>query len=295
MGRRSGTEGSSRAGEDSPMATPRLARLELVGADGGPLYVDVRTGAREGEPRPAVVVCHGFKGFKDWGFFPFLAERLALAGFTAVSFNFSGSGVGASSEVVDEPGRWFEQRISGDLADLDTVIGHLASAGAPWIGLVGHSRGGGVAVLGAARDRRVKALVTWAAVAGFLWYTPDERARWRKDGRTEVVNSRTGQVLPIGLPLLDDLEANAGGSLDVVAAAGRMAVPWLIAHGRADESVPAREAERLAKASSSPETELLLLEDAGHTFGARHPWAGSTPALDRLLERTTRFLGEALG
>lgn len=277
------------------MATPRLARLELTGADGGPLYVDVRTGAREGEVRPAVVVCHGFKGFKDWGFFPSLAERLALAGFTAVTFNFSGSGVGPSSEVVDEPGRWFGQRISGDLADLDTVLGHLASSGATWIGLVGHSRGGGVSVVGAARDRRVKALVTWAAVAGFLWYTPEERARWRQEGRTEVVNARTGQVLPIGLPLLDDLEANAAGSLDVIAAAGRMTVPWLIAHGGSDESVPVGEAERLARASASPRTERLLLEGAGHTFGARHPWAGSTPALDRLLERTARFLGEALG
>jgi len=23
---------------------------------------------------PAVLLCHGFKGFKDWGFFPLLAE-----------------------------------------------------------------------------------------------------------------------------------------------------------------------------------------------------------------------------
>ena len=23
---------------------------------------------------PAIVICHGFKGFKDWAFFPFLAE-----------------------------------------------------------------------------------------------------------------------------------------------------------------------------------------------------------------------------
>jgi dienelactone hydrolase len=277
------------------VATPRLARLELPGADGGPLYVDVRSGARAGEIRPAVVICHGFKGFKDWGFFPFLAERVALAGFTAVTFNFSGSGVGPGSDVVDQPDRWFGQRISADLADLDTVVGHLAAAGATWIGLVGHSRGGGLAVLGAARDPRVRVLVTWAAVAGFLRYTSGEMARWRRDGRFEVVNSRTGQVLPIGLPLLEDLVTNAAGALDVLAAAGRISVPWLIAHGRSDESVPVDEAERLARASGSPRTELALLEDAGHTFGARHPWAGSTPALDELLRRTTRFLGEALG
>ena len=70
------------------MATPRLAKVRLGAADGGPLRVDVRTGARPGEARPAVVICHGFKGFKDWGFFPKLSERLAVAGFTALSFNF---------------------------------------------------------------------------------------------------------------------------------------------------------------------------------------------------------------
>lgn len=276
------------------MATPRLARLELGGADGRPLYVDVRSGARGREVRPAVVICHGFKGFKDWGFFPFLAERLALAGFTAVTFNFSGSGVGPGSDVVDQPERWFAQRISGDLADLETVVGHLAASGATWIGLVGHSRGGAVTAVGAARDRRVRALVTWAAVSSFLRYPPEQLAHWRSEGRTEVVNARTGQVLPIGRQLLDDLEANAA-TLDVRSAAGRLQVPWLIAHGSEDESVPALEAELLARASASPRTELFLVDGAGHTFGARHPWAGSTPALDRVVERTTRFLGESLG
>jgi alpha-beta hydrolase superfamily lysophospholipase len=277
------------------MATPRLASIELPGADGGPLYVDVRSGARPGEVRATAVICHGFKGFKDWGFFPSLADRLAVAGFTAVTFNFSGSGVGPASEVVDQPGRWFAQRVSDDLADLDTVVGHVAAGGAPWIGLVGHSRGGALAVLGAARDARVKALVTWAAVAGFLRYSPEELARWRRDGQIEVVNTRTGQVLPIGLRSLDDLEANAAGSLDVLAAAGRVRVPWLIVHGVEDESVPAREARHLARASGSPRTELLLVPGAGHTFGARHPWAGSTPALEEAVQRTARFLSGTLG
>ena len=208
------------------MATPRLANLRLPGSDGGPLYVDVRTGARPGEGRPTVVICHGFKGFKDWGFFPRLAERLALAGCTAVTFNFSGSGVGPASDIVDEPDRWFRQTLGNDLADLETVITHVASAAPPWIGLVGHSRGGGTAIIQAARDPRVRALVTWAAVAGFVRYTPAELERWRHDGRMEVVNSRTGQVLPIGTALLDDLDACGSGSLDVLAAAARVRVPW---------------------------------------------------------------------
>ena len=40
-------------------------------------------------PRTAIIVVHGFKGYKDWGFFPHLCERLAIAGHAVVSFNFS--------------------------------------------------------------------------------------------------------------------------------------------------------------------------------------------------------------
>jgi dienelactone hydrolase len=276
------------------MATPRLATERLHAADGGPLYVDVRTSARSGETRPVVVICHGFKGFKDWGMFPKVAERFALAGVTAVTFNFSGSGVGRSSDVVDEPERWFRQTLSGDLADLETVISFALRGGPTWVGLVGHSRGGGIAILHTARDARVKTLATWAAVAGFQRYTPEELARWRRDGRMDVVNTRTGQVLPMGLESLQDLERNASGTLDVLAAARRVSVPWLIVHGSADESVPAEEAARLARASGSVRTERLTVEGAGHTFGARHPWVGSTPELESVIATTARFFGSAL-
>jgi hypothetical protein len=33
--------------------------------------------------RPTVVICHGFKGFMEWGFFPHLAQLLADRGLTA--------------------------------------------------------------------------------------------------------------------------------------------------------------------------------------------------------------------
>ena len=275
------------------MATPRLAKLRLTGSDGGPLYVDVRTAAGPGEARPAVVVCHGFKGFKDWGFFPKLAERLALAGFTAITFNFSGSGVG-DGEEFDEPERWGHQRPSGDLDDIRTVVDFVADGGSAWVGLVGHSRGGGLAVLHAARDARVRALVTWAAVESFLRWPDDDLRRWRAEGKIDVVNTRTGRVLPIYRDALDDLEANGAKALNVPAAAGRVIVPWLIVHGTEDTSVPPTEAEHLGAASRSPATELWLVEGAGHTFGAKHPWAGSTPDLDQVMDRTVRFLSEAL-
>lgn len=275
------------------MATPRLASLKLPAADGGSLPVDVRTGGRPGEARPAVVICHGFKGFKDWGFFPKLAERLATAGFTAVSFNMSGSGV-SGGDSFDEPDRWFHQRPSADLADVATVVDWATAEGAPWVGLVGHSRGGGLAILHAARDPRIRALVTWNAVDHFLRWDPEQVEQWRRDGRIEIVNARTGQVLPMGRAALEDIDAHGHDLLDVAGAAARLRIPWLIVHGGADRTVPVAIGHLLAAGSGSPDTELLVMADADHTFGIRHPWAGSTPAFDEVLERTTGRLTRAI-
>lgn len=274
------------------MATPRLAKIQLPGADGLPLRLDVRSGAREGERRPAVVICHGFKGFKDWGFFPRLSERLALAGFTAISFNFSGSGV-SDGEEFDEPDRWAHQRPTADLCDLGAVADYAARNGTGWLGIVGHSRGGGLAALHAARDVRVKSLVTWAAIETFLRWPAEAVARWRRDGQIDVANARTGQVLPILIDALDDFEMHRE-ELDVVAAAHRIRAPWLIVHGAGDPTVSVDVARQLAEASGSPKTEVFISEKGDHTFGARHPWKGSTPEFDEVLERTVKYLVSAL-
>ena len=253
----------------------------------------MRSGAREGEKRPAVVICHGFKGFKDWGMFPRLADRLAVAGLTAISFNFSGSGV-SEGDQFDELDRWGHQKPSTDLLDVKTMVDYALANGASSVGLVGHSRGGGLAILHAARDERVKALVTWASVDHFLRWPEDDIAKWRRDGRIDVVNTRTGQVLPLFRDALEDADRNAAGLLDVKAAAARITVPWLIAHGTADRSVSPEIGKALKAASRSAKTELLLVEGADHTFGAKHPWAGSTPQLDVVFERTVRLLAGAL-
>ncbi|HEY2804807.1 MAG TPA: alpha/beta fold hydrolase [Gemmatimonadales bacterium] len=273
------------------MATPRLAKLQLKGADGRPLPVDVRTAGSDGK-RPAVVICHGFKGFKDWGFFPFLADRLAKAGFMAISFNFSGSGVGEGM-VFDQPDRFAHQRPTADLQDLATLSDWALAEGSGWLGLVGHSRGGGLAVLQAARDERVKALVTWAAIDHFLRWPDDEVARWRREGRIEIVNSRTGEVLTLLRDALDDIDANRA-QLDVVAAAKYVRVPWLIAHGSADATVPVAVAQQLAADSGSARTELLVEAGGDHGFGAKHPWAGSNPIFDDVLDQTVKLFASAL-
>lgn len=276
------------------MATPTLTSHTLAGTL-GEIFVDVRAGGRE-SARPAVVILHGFKGFKDWGFFPPFSDRLARAGVSAISFNMSGSGVDAAGESV-LPDRFARDTYSAQLDDLGVVLdalarGDLGVRPPSAVGLVGHSRGGGVAILQAASDPRIGALVTWAAIASADRWSPDVKRAWRKHGTMDVANARTGQVIPVTPAILDDVESNAT-RLDISAAAGRLSVPWLIVHGADDESVPVAEAHQLFEASGG-RARLLPIEGTGHTFGAAHPWRPPVPAADRVFGEAVAFLSGAL-
>ena len=51
---------------------------------------------------------------------------------------------------------------------------------------------------------------------------------------------------------------------------------------------------KLAEHAGDALTERLILEDADHTFGTKHPWGGASPAMDEVFDATTRFLARHL-
>ena len=243
---------------------------------------------------PAVILCHGFKGFMDWGFFPHLAELLSARGFCVLRFNFSGSGMQPGDELVTDVAAFGRATFSKDLAELEALMHSLESI-APEvsdpqaIGLVGHSRGGGIALLAsAAADSPVKALVTWAAVATFDRLPAEAIEHWQRDGRIPIVNARTGQVLALDIEVLEDLREHAA-KLDPEAAAARRKAPWLLVHGHDDETVPFAEAVALRSAAAEP-AELLGVEGADHTLGVKHPFSSPTPQLIEAMNATQVWL-----
>jgi dienelactone hydrolase len=276
------------------MATPTLSKHSLTGSLGD-ILIDVRAAGRT-SGRPAVLVLHGFKGFKDWGMFPPFSQRLAQAGFVVVTPNLSGSGVDDSGEF-SHPELFGHNTFSAELEDVGRVIdalmaGELGVHPPSTLALVGHSRGGGVAILQTARDPRIRALVTWAAISSVDRWPEAQRIPWRAEGVTEIRNARTGQILPLYPDVLDDIELNAS-ALNIVRAAGQITVPWLLIHGTADEAVPFVEAQRLI-AASLDNAQLLPIAGGGHTFGAVHPWRATTPDLDIVFDSSLAWLGAHL-
>ena len=270
------------------MATPSLTEHALPGAL-GELLVSVRAGGRE-SPRPAVVLLHGFKGFRSWGFFPTLADRLAKAGFTVVTYSASGSGVDAAGEFV-HPDRFGHNTYSAELADLRTMLtalwaGELGVVPPSSLGLMGHSRGAGIALLQTAHDPKVRALVSWSSIGSVGRWTAETIADWKGRGRLDVMNLRTRQVLPMYLEILEEVEREGERRLDLEKAAALVEVPWLILHGEEDESVPVSDSEKLFAASGKGSTEFKLVSGTGHAFGATHPMEGVPEPLDRVMRAT---------
>jgi len=239
----------------------------------------------------SVVVCHGFKGFAHWAFFPYVARKLAEKELTAITFDFSGSGIGPDRESFTQAEAFTNNTFTRELEDLELLEEYARRR--HWIagkfGLFGHSRGGGMAILyAAAEGSNVNSLVTWAAISYTNRWSPEDTLVWRKRGYAEVTNSRTGQVMRLGTDLLDDVELHGKTKVNIEGAAKKIKVPWLIVHGTGDETVPSREAEHLHSLSDGVST-LRLIKDANHGFDARHPLNEVPPVLEKVVNETVQF------
>ena len=255
-----------------------------------------------GETSPdkhCVIYLHGFKGFKDWGFVPFIGEYLADNNFFVITFNFSHNGIGENRLEFTEEEKFANNTFSLELEELNEVIdaylnNFFGDKSNSKIGLIGHSRGGGDSLLvGSLRDE-IGSVVLWASVANFNRYSERQANEWRKKGVFEVLNTRTNQMMKLNLSLLEDLEKNRVGLLNLEQAAKNMNKPMLILHGEQDLAVPVKEAEQIYDWSNKEKTELFKISATGHTFDVTHPFRGSNSKLEVLLDKTFQFFNKNL-
>jgi dienelactone hydrolase len=231
-----------------------------------PIRGNLEVGER---PRALVVIVHGFKGFKDWGFFPWTAQRLMQHRLAVCRFNMSRSGIGEDPETFDRLDLFEHDTYSTQLADLRKVVRHAQQqvAGLPTF-LLGHSRGGGIALLGAVDVPNLHGVVAWSPISRADRWDDATKRDWRRRGHLEIENARTKQTMRMSTKILDDYEANRK-RLDILAAAAALHVPLLVVHGARDESVPAAEGRLIA--DKVRDSSYLLVDRASHTYNAIHP------------------------
>jgi pimeloyl-ACP methyl ester carboxylesterase len=230
--------------------------------------------------KPVVIFAHGYKGFKDWGAWDLVAETFAKAGFFFLKFNFSHNG-GTIEQPIDFPDleAFANNNYSIELDDMNRVVDYITSnnsfskeINSEKISLIGHSRGGGIVLIHAEEDPRIRSVITWAGVSDFkarFKKGTNEFNNWLKSGVTYIENSRTKQQLPHYLQFYKDFKENEH-RLTINRAVLNLSKPQLIIHGSDDFTVPINEAIAINK--SNPASELEIINEADHVFGSRHPW-----------------------
>ena len=242
----------------------------------------------------SLIFVHGFKGFKDWGFVPYLCNYFAEQGFFTIAFNFSHNGIGENPLEFTELEKFAKNTFSQEVKELRELISafreNFFDIGAQGkLGLVGHSRGGAVSLLSASKSDDVDAIAVWSSISKLDRYSKRQKEEWRKKGVFEVLNTRTKQVMRLNIDLLNDIEQNSNDSLNIENAIKFLDRPLLIAHGDQDLTVQINEAEQLYNWSDKSKTEFYKIFGAGHTFDVVHPFAGTNLKFDKLLEKTSNF------
>ncbi len=246
---------------------------------------------------PVILFAHGFKGFKDWGFFPYASEQFARRDFAVITFNFSHNGV--NEQDFDELEKFGRNTYSQEQKDLAAVLEAVLKGSLPLaerldtrqIFIVGHSRGGGNSVLFAAEHPEVRGVATWNGIANVNLFGDEFRQRVLRDGVGYVANARTKQEMPIQAVFFEDLELNRE-RFEITTRAASLETPVLFIQGLQDS-------ERLVTGfrllqAAAPHHRFATLEGATHTFGTVHPFAGTTDDLERAIALTGAFFAPLL-
>lgn len=204
---------------------------------------------------PVIIMLHGWgmgkAGNPQFTYVRF-ARELAKNGFAALRFDFRGVG--------DSKGVFKDYTLTTNLEDLSVVLKVVEKRhdiDCSQIGLLGWSMGGEVAILAAAKDKRINCVVTWAAPADLkdLW----SEAQFTALRKKKIISDEWSGLPVFWSAVKENLKYVSYKSIQ------KLRIPVLIINGTEDELVPLTQAEKLFKNAEKPK-KLVLIKDADHGF-----------------------------
>lgn len=236
--------------------------------------------ARDGAPGPGVVLVHGWESARDRTL-P-MAVFLHAAGFHCLTFDVRGHGANPAEELPISAGEF----------GADTLAAFHALIEQPEVtvgAISGHSMGGIGAILAAAADPRVAAVVATSSPADPYRLT---RQTFRL-ARLPIPDPIAYPLAWLTTHVYVRPRGHVVADISATTAIARYDGPVLLAHGDEDVVVPPDHLERLANAvraaragdPSAAEVETLLVE------GGRHSWLYEDAGYRRVV---AGFLARAL-
>jgi alpha-beta hydrolase superfamily lysophospholipase len=217
--------------------------------------------ARGGAPGPGVVLVHGWESARDRTL-P-MATFLHAAGFHCLTFDVRGHGANPPEELPLSAGEFGRDALAAFRALVerdDVTVGAIS----------GHSMGGIGAILAAAADPRVAALVATSTTAGPYRLT---RQTFRL-ARLPIPDPIAYPLAWLTTRVYLRPRGHIVSEVSATAAIARYDGPILLVHGAEDAVVPSDHLERLASAartaradeSEAAPVETLVIE------GGQHSW-----------------------
>lgn len=218
------------------------------------------------EARPAIIVLHGWQaaGTNGAAVVEARARRYAEDGYVALALSLRGW---PPSGGNDDCGL----RQPDDVVAAAEWLRGAAGVQAERVGIVGFSQGGQVALLAAARDRRLRAVVAFFPVT--------DVAAWKN---TTANADIPGYVTAV-------CEPGGVAPRSPVTRAGDIGAPVLLVHGDADTRVPTAQSQmmRAALEGAGRPVQLFLVPGAQHGFTAAED-AVARPVVDAFLAAQLR-------
>ncbi|MGO0063063.1 alpha/beta hydrolase [Brevibacillus fluminis] len=224
----------------------------------------------------SLVMAHGYSQNRQEPHLPALAlaSRLVAAGFHVLMFDFRNAG--KSGGNITTVG--YHEKLDL-LGAVDFAAGR--SADGP-IGLIGFSMGAATALLAAAEDERIRAIVADSPFYSLREYLMENMPRWTNLPHIPF----TWLILRI-IPLMLKVDINRINPWQAIERI--MPRPILFIHGTADETIPHENSQRLLAKADDARAQLWLVPKAGHVKSfATEPEQYGNRIISFFLEQTTK-------
>jgi uncharacterized protein len=235
-------------------------QIWLTNRRGQRLAADIARPTAETEDSAALVL-HGLGGHRSEPHIVAVAQTIAQHGMTTMRIDLA-------NNAGESDGAFRDLTLSGEVDDaedaLDFMLG-LGGRSGGRVGVAGHSAGGLVAMLLAARRREVQSLALMSAVfdapSRFQTNFANRETEWRRRGAIEIGGGRM-----LGIGFFDDL-----AKWDVRQAAAQVTAPAIIVHGDADNEVLPDEAHEYERYLASTRSIVHMIAGADHTY-TKNAW-----------------------
>lgn len=219
-----------------------------------------------------VVFIHGYMGYKDWGCWNLVQDYFTENNFGFLKYNVSHNGGTIENPIdFDDLEAFRHNSYAKECEDLEAILDIATETfeNQPSIYLIGHSRGGGIALL-QSNNTKIKKIASWAGICTIKDRFPkgEKLAEWKKSGVYFHENGRTKQQMPHDYSQYESFLENED-KLDIEASCKSSIIPTIVIHGDEDTSVRINEGEQIC---SWLNQELVTISNANHTFGASQPW-----------------------